>query len=191
MGALWARVSRVPVKLSVDCQDHATNRRLPVPDPRAPGVLKIDWSIDERGQSDAIEEVLCAAWQRHPCINWLGNRSCLSQLRAALVQPVDVDTSTGRSILGHKVLDAHPVLDMVEVLVDPDGTLRSHEVACVGSLGVDEPAGFLADCKQASRAQCDVAEKAVDRNPFAAIIENPIIVEDVICEVVHASSDAL
>ena len=59
------------------------------------------------------------------------------------MQPVDVDTSTGRSILGHKVLDAHPVLDMVEVLVDPDGTLRSHEWLAWGVLALMSQQAFL------------------------------------------------
>ena len=191
LDALWLRISRVPVELSLDCQGHATKRRLPVANRRALGILLVDWSIDKFWQIDGVEEGLRAAWQRHPCTSWLGNRSRLSQLRSTLVKPVDMDACADSSILCDKVFDSLPVLDMGRVLVDPDGFLRSHKVTWVWSLGIDEPACFLADCKQASRAQCQIGKESGGGDLAIAIIQDMLIIQDVICKMIHARLDAL
>ena len=107
------------------------------------------------------------------------------------MKPVDMDTCTDSSILGDKVFDSHPVQDTGRVLVDPDGTLRSHKVTWVWSLGVDEPACFLADCEQASRAQCQIGEESGGGDLAIGIIQDMLMVQDVICKMIHARLDAL
>ena len=107
------------------------------------------------------------------------------------MKPVDMDTCTDSSILGDKVFDSLPVLDMGRVLVDPYGTLRSHKVTWMWSLGIDEPACFLADCKQASRAQCQIGKESGGGDLVIALIQDMLIIQDVICKMIHARLDAL
>ena len=108
-----------------------------------------------------------------------------------MVKPVDMDTCTKSSILGDIFFDSHPVQDTGRVLVDPDGTLRSHKVTWVWSLGVDEPACFLADCEQASRAQCEIGKESRGGDLAIAIIQDMLIIQDVICKMMHARLGAL
>ena len=102
-----------------------------------------------------------------------------------------MDARTNSSILGDEFFDSHPVQDMSRVLVDPDGTLRSHKVTCVWSLGINEPACFLADCEQACRAQCQIGKESGGGDLAIAIIQDMLIVQDVICKMIHARLDAL
>ena len=59
------------------------------------------------------------------------------------------------------------------------------------SLGINHPTCFLAHCEQARRAQSDVTKNSVCGDLSNAIIENVFIVQEVICEVIHASLCAL
>ena len=92
------------------------------------------------------------------------------------MKPVDMDARTDSSILGDKVFDSLPVLDMVRVLVDPDGFLRSHKVTWVWSVGIDEPACFLADCEQACRAQCQIGKESGGGDLAITIIQDMLII---------------
>ena len=107
------------------------------------------------------------------------------------MKPVDMDTCTDSSILGDKVFDSLPILDMGRVFIDPDGFLRSHKVTCVWSLGIDEPACFLANCEQASRAQCQIGKESGGGDLAIGIIQDMLIIQDMICKMIHARLDAL
>ena len=103
------RISRVPFELLLDHLCNASDRRDPGAEVHSLGFLKADRPVDERSQTDSIEEGLRTAWERHSSICFLHEYAALCHFSTVLMQPVHIYSRASGGKLCHELLEPVPL----------------------------------------------------------------------------------